>query len=178
MTITNQTSQGLAGINIFDTSTEQKFAVGTRVSVTYGSSKNQEADAIYVKAGGDRLAGYVNQLQITSAAAYVLGSAQTKTTAAALATAQGQSFLAAATVVDLASGDYGWAFVRGVIPMNIAASCVTRARIGLTATAGRVDDADTDYELLGAYSIDTIGGTAGIFNVIATRDLVVYRNAA
>jgi hypothetical protein len=88
------------------------------------------------------------------------------------------SFSAVVLASDFVAGEYGWGFVRGTIPINTAASCAANARLGLTATAGRIDDADTEYELLSTTIITTVGGAAAISDIHASMDLRIVRNLA
>jgi hypothetical protein len=186
MTIANQTSQGLAGVDIFNSSTEQKHALGTRIRATYGSAKDKSAELVYIKVlGGTVVEGNVHRLPlIAGSIAYVLdlavslSTALTKTNAASIATAQNMSFSVMVMASNISAGEYGWAFVRGTIPINTAASCAANVPLGLTATAGRVDDADKDYELLNTTIITAVGGAAAVSDCHASMDLRVFRNLA
>lgn len=170
---------GLAAGGIYTVGTEQKFGLGERIAVVYGSNKDKSAELIYIKATAALTAGDVCELPLIAGTdAFNVDTALTKTNAATIADTQNDSFAACVPAATLASGEYGWAFVRGMIPINTAASCVQYARLGLTATAGRIDDADVDYQLVDTHVIATVGGAAAVSDCYVTSDLRIFRNAA
>ncbi len=178
MTITNDSS-GLVAASLYQASTEQRHQLGTRAEFVFGSNKDKSAVAVYIKAAAALTAGDICELPLIAGTdAFNVDTALTKTNAAAIADTQNDSFAACVPAATLASGEYGWAFIRGLIPINTAASCVQYARLGLTATAGRIDDADVDYQLVDTHVISTVGGAAAVSDCFATTDLRIFRNAA
>jgi hypothetical protein len=108
--------------------------------------------------------------------AYKIDTALTLTNAATILGSANLSVLCCVPVADIAVNSFGWVAVRGVIPLSVAANAVKGARLYLTATAGVVDDTDTDYILQDTFLQRTIT-TAGINNVFAQKDLTLFREA-
>jgi hypothetical protein len=134
---------------------------------------------MYVKAAATLTAGNLCRLSLVSGLpAYRVIETWTKTLAAAALTAQNMLVASVVPCADLVSGEYGWAFVSGLIQVNAAVSCAALVRVGLTSTAGRIDDADVDYEVKGAYLPVAQGGTAGVLDLYSPQDLYIVRNAA
>ena len=175
MTIVNQTSLGLAGVNIYDTSLEQKYALGTRIRVSYGDNKDKSAEVTYVKSLGNRTAGLCYEMPMISGTdAYQLDSIITTATAANLCGAIGRSVRVCVPCVALATNEFGWVFVKGVIPILIGANCEAGAKLYTTSTNGMLDDASASSHLLaGVWAITTVGAANATTDCFANQDLHV-----
>lgn len=175
MTIVNQTSLGLAGVNIYETSLEQKYALGTRVRVNYGDSKDKSAEVTYVKSLGNRTAGLCYEMPMISGTdAYQLDTIITTANAATLCGAVGRSVRVCVPCIALTTGEFGWVFVRGVIPILLGANCVAGAPLYTTTTNGMLDDTSTSSHLLtGVWAITTVGGANTTTDCFANGDLYV-----
>jgi hypothetical protein len=178
MTITNQTSSGLAGVSIYETSLEQKYALGTRTRVVYGSTKNFSAEVVYCKADGDVTANSVYFASLTATTAYTAyASNEATTTSVATATGAvvGSRMPCIVPCVSATAGEYFWAFISGTIQVRVAASAVQRAPLYTTATAGVIDDTPTTHQLDASIVLATVGGAEAVSFVHSFTDLNFVR---
>lgn len=175
MTIVNQTSFGLAGVGIYETSLDQKYALGTRIRINYGDNKDKSAEVVYVKSLGNRTAGLCYEMPMISGTdAYQLDTIITTANAATLCGAVGRSVRVCVPCVALATSEFGWVFVQGVIPILLGANCVAGAPLYTTSTNGMLDDATASSHLLsGVWSITTVGGANATTDCFAINDLYV-----
>lgn len=175
MTIVNQTSFGLVGVSIYDTSSDQKYALGTRIRVNYGADKDKSAEVTYVKSLGNRTAGLCYEMPMISGTdAYQLDTIITTANAATLCGAIGRSVRVCVPCVALATNEFGWVFVKGVIPILLGANCVAGAPLYTTTTNGMLDDASASSHLLeGVWAITTVGGASATTDCFANSDLYV-----
>lgn len=175
MTIVNQTSLGLVGVSIYETSSEQRFALGTRIRINYGENKDKSAEVTYVKSLGNRTAGLCYEMPMMSGTdAYQLDTIITTANAATLCGAVGRSVRVCVPCVALSTNEYGWVFVKGVIPILIGANCEAGAKLYTTSTNGMLDDASASSHLLtGVWAITAVGGANATTDCFANQDLHV-----
>lgn len=137
----------LMGIDITATSSLQsgsatvyqpEFGLGNKASTS------DCGEHIYIKAGAAITAGDV--VQITMAT----GSATGVTTLLCDANTTTAGQLIGVANTTLASGQHGWACLRGVpyAGINVAASCVKGSPLYTTTTAGQVDDTSSSAHLI------------------------------
>ena len=127
-----------------------EYGLGNRVVMSDG-------EAIYIKAAAAITAGDVVQITMSSGSATGI---TTLLTDAAAATA-GQLIGVAHTT--LASGQHGWACLKGVpyAGINVAASCLLGSPLYTTTVAGRLDDTSASSHLiLGIETTVTATGAA------------------
>lgn len=154
------------------------FKLGTRAVFNHGTNEDLFVEAVYIEADATLTAGQVCELPLISGTdAFVVDTPLTTTNAATLTDAQYERFAACVPLADLVDGEYGWAAVKGIIPIKLAASCEGQQLLFLTTTAGVLQHTDTDYEVEGVFSTATIT-TAATTNCIAYHDLFVRRDAA
>jgi hypothetical protein len=179
MPIVNQTSFGLAGVSIFDATSDQKFALGTRTRAITGSGKDKSAELVYVKAAAALTVGLLYELPLISGTdAYQVDTAVTTTNASTFGGANGGSFACCVPAVTMAINEYGWAYVQGHFPMFLGLSCAAQVKLYTTATAGLVDDDSTPArEVIGAWAISAVGGANAVADVFCVTDLRVIRNS-
>ena len=174
--MTNQyTSQG--GASIFVASDEPHFQLGSRVSVVYGDDSNKAAELIYVKNGVSNGTILANIAYVLPVATYALTASVTKATAALFINEQFEKIAICVPAAELAEGQYGWAFVKGQIPVTVADSVLASKRVAASATGGRLSDADQDYEVQNAYFVEA-ASAGDIGEVYACSDMVLLRNVA
>jgi hypothetical protein len=171
MPIVNQTSAGLAGVSIYDATLDQKFALGTRTKVIYGSSKDKQADVVYVKALVALTAGYICELPLISGTdSHQIDTVLTTTNATAACGAIGDTAAACVPCVAMAIGEFGWAFVSGVVPIFTGTLAVARDTLHTTATAGLIDDAVTAVRIDATGVIVTVGGSNAVSDCLISSD--------
>jgi hypothetical protein len=178
MPIVNQTSEGLAGLSIYDSTLEQKFALGTRTRVFTGTGKDKSAEVVYVRATAALTVGLLYELPLIAGTdAYLVDTAVTTTNAGTFGGANGGSFACCVPAVTIPITEYGWAFVSGHFPMFLGLSCAAQVKLYTTATAGLVDDDATPArEVIGAWAIAAVGGANAVADVFCVTDLRVIRN--
>lgn len=136
----------LSGIDITATSSlasgsltvySPEFGLGNRVTMSDG-------EAIYIKAAAAITSGDVLLITMSTGSATGITTALTD----AGTTTAGQLIGVAHTT--LASGQHGWACLKGVPTdgINVAASCVRGSPLYTTTTAGRLDDTSTSSHLI------------------------------
>lgn len=178
MPIVNQTSYGVTNVNIYDAGVTQKHALGTRAFVSYGVAGDKSAELVYIKALTGLTAGNLCELPLIGGTdAYQVDTALTTTNANTIANAIGSSFAGCVPAINMLAGEFGWAFVRGIFPLFVGASCVFGAKLFTTATAGLVDDTATANELIGAFLIATVGGANIVADCFAPADLRIIKNS-
>lgn len=167
-------SSSLLGANVFDTTTTQEFGLGTRTTVRYGANNDLCADFVYIKAGAALSAGQLSELpQVSGTDSYIVDAPVTSTTAAAIADAVGERFPVCVPQVDIASGSYGWAAVKGQFEVLLAANCAAWKKLYTTATAGVVDDDATPTLLVEGLQAVAAITTAAKAPCVAQHDLVL-----
>ena len=171
MPIVNQTSNGLAGLSIYDSTLEQKFALGTRTSVIYGAAKDKVAEVVYVKALVALTTGLICELPLISGTdAYQVDTVLTTTNATAAAGAIGDTAAACVPCVGMAINEFGWAFVSGVVPIFVGTLAIARDTLHTTATAGLIDDAGTAVRIDNTGVIVTVGGANAVSDCLISSD--------
>ena len=177
MTITNQTSFGLAGVNIYETTLEQKFSLGARTRVTWGDDKDKSAEVVYVKCLAASLnAGYLCELPLISGTdAYKIDKYLTIAIATTECGAVGGQVAACAPCSAMVVSEYGWAFVSGVISLFVGASAAAKQRLYATTTSGLCDDTPTAIIVPGVTPISANGGANAKIDAFASSDLYVER---
>jgi hypothetical protein len=177
MTILNQTSFGLAGVNIFESTTEQKFALGARTRVTWGDDKDKSAEVVYVKCLAASLnAGYLCELPLISGTdAYKLDKYLTIAIATTECGAVGGQIAACSPCTQMLVSEYGWAFVSGVINLFVGANAAAKQKLYATTTSGLCDDTPTAVIVGGATPISANGGANLRVDVFANGDLYLER---
>ena len=172
-------SSSLPGCNVFDTDTQKNFGLGNRVTVHYGANSDLCADFVYIRAGAALTAGQLCELpKISGTDAYVVDVPLTTTLAATAAPDQFDKIACCIPQVDIPSGSYGWAAVKGDIEVLAAASASEGAKLYTTGTAGVLDDADTDYLVEDFVLVADNGGSQAKVLGHAFKDLNLYREAA
>ena len=177
MTIVNQTSFGLVGVNIYATGLDQLFPVGTRTRVAHGANKDSSAEVVYCYAGsGDITSPNVYLLGLTTGTAYNVGT-QATTSSAATATGAtiGSRIAACVPCASAKEKEYFWAYVRGTFPAFVGASAVLRTPLYSTATAGLVDDTATTHQLDTAYLLSTISASNQSAMIHSLSDVSLLR---
>lgn len=177
MTIVNQTSFGLAGVNIYEVSTDQKFALGARTRVTWGDDKDKSAEVVYIKCLSASLnAGYLCELPLISGTdAYKIDKYLTTTIATTECGAVGGQIAACAPCSAMLVGEHGWAFVSGVISLYVGASAAAKQKLYTTATSGLCDDIATAVIVAGVTPISANGAANAKIDAFANGDLYVER---
>jgi hypothetical protein len=174
MPIVNQTSFGLAGVSIYDATTDQKFALGTRTRVIYGSAKDKSAEVVYIKALATLTAGYICELPLLAGTdAFQVDTVLTTTNASAAAGGAGNTFAACVPATAMVSGEYGWAFVSGVVPIFVGTLAVKGDTLHTTATAGLIDDAVTADRIDNTFVLATVGGSNAVSDCFCSTDITV-----
>jgi hypothetical protein len=170
------------GASIFEADTIAKHRLGTRLFCNYPSAGDEYAELVYIqnaRTDSTLLSSTLYELPlIPGVDAYRVDLSISKTSAATVATAQFQRFPACVPAATLEVGEYGWAFVKGTFGILSFAAVAAGARLGATTGAGRVDDADVDYELLNARSITAAGAAGVVIDIFVPHDLLIVRNAA
>ena len=177
MTIVNQTSFGLAGVNIYETSIDQKFALGARTRVTWGDDKDKSAEVVYIKCLAASLnAGYLCELPLISGTdAYKIDKYLTIAIATTECGAVGGQIAACAPCTNMLVGECGWAFVSGVISLFIGASAAAKQKLYATTTSGLCDDTPTAIIVAGVTPISANGGANAKIDAFASGDIHVER---
>lgn len=168
------------GIDLFGTTTSQEHYLGKRVETVWGTAKDKPISAVYIKAEATLTAGQVCELPLIGGTdAFQVDTPLTKTNAAALLDSQWEQMQVCFPLTDMVSGEYGWAGVSGVVPALLAALAPKYERLALTATAGVLDNADVDYELLRAVPITTVGAAQALTDImISVSWAIIQRTAA
>lgn len=167
----------ILGSDPFSVSTTQEHALGTRATFQVKDSSGQSAslEALYCKAEATLTAGQVCELPLLRGTdAYEVDTALQTTNAASIADAAEEKFAACVPLTGFVSGEYGWFAVKGLIPVSLAANCAAQKLLYLTATAGVVDDTDTNYLVEGLLPVAAIT-TATVADCIAFNDLIIKR---
>jgi hypothetical protein len=153
---------------------EQKFALGTRIHCIYGANKDKSAELVYIKATATLTAGYICELpEISGTDSYVVDTVLTTTNASAAAGGAGNTFRACVPAAAMVSGEYGWAFVKGIIPIFTGTLAVAGDTLHTTATAGLIDDAVTANRIDNTFVVVTVGGANAISDCFCSTDLTV-----
>jgi len=179
MAIVNQTSMGLAGLDVLNPTSDQKFALGTRVKSILGSGKDKASELVYIKAEGVALTvGLVYELPLIAGTdAYKVDTVITTTSANTIANAAESSFAVCVPAATFASGEFGWAYVRGTFPIFVGTLAVYGAKLYTTATSGLVDDVATACELIGTWALATVGGANAVVDCHSPADLRIIKNS-
>lgn len=167
------------GTPIDQADTSPQHHLGKRICAVYGANQDKYAELIYIKAAAALTTGLVCELPLISGTdAYQVDTSLTKTNAATLADAQFERFSACVPVATLAINEYGWAFVKGTFNVTSAGAFTAGDVLAVSATAGKVDDTDNDYELYGCRALATASGADELIDIYCPFDLTIYRNAA
>ena len=167
------------GVDVFSASTIQDHQLGSRICIKYGTDADKQLECVYVEASAAITQGQICEIPLIAGTdAYDADAPLTKTNAAVIANAQNEIFAAGVALATLADGEFGWFAVKGTIPVLCAASLAAKTPVGLTATAGVLDDADTDYEVVNLYAIEAVGGSQAITDCFVPHDILIKRNAA
>jgi hypothetical protein len=173
MPIVNQAS-GLTGASLYQASTEQFHKLGTRCSFVYGTNADKSAEAVYIKAVGALTVGLIAELPLIAGTdAYQVDTHLTTTNASTIAGAAGNTFAACVPAATLAIGEYGWAFVKGVVPIFVGTLAAAKDTLHTTATAGLIDDAVTACRIDNTAVIVTVGGANIVSDCFISADLTV-----
>lgn len=139
-------TSGLIAAKVTSADTDPKFDVGQRMIANDGS------EYVYVQASGAiASAGQALTIDETFQAA-LLSTAND---------AGGEMVGIAAAA--LADNEYGWAQVKGVCDIQVAASAAADVALNTTGTAGQLDDDGTagSFDVIGLKLTTARGGTAG-----------------
>lgn len=166
------------GVNITRTTTIPEHRLGQRITGLFGAN-NRYGEYVYIRANNNLVALHIYELPLLTTDAYRIDTSLSKTSAATFAGAQFRSFAACIPEVAMVTGEYGWAFVKGTGQVIAAAAIAANTRLALTASsAGKVDDADRDYELLNTQCLEAAGAINDSVRFFCPQDLTIYRNAA
>lgn len=166
------------GVDVFAADSTQQHQLGTRLSVVYGSNLDKSLECVYIEASAALTQGQICELPLIAGTdAYDVDAPLTKTNGATIADAQNEIFAAGVALATLADTEFGWFAVKGLVPVLVAASCAAKKPVGLTATAGVIDDADTDYEVVNLYAIEAVGGSQALTDCFVPHDILIKRNA-
>lgn len=149
MTITTPAAviSPLMGVNLTQTDTTARFAVGT---VVKGAAS---AEYVYGKASAAITGyGYVVWFDNDSVA----------TMATTANTANKRGSRVGIALGAMSANDYGWFQVAGAAPVRVLASCAIAVAVNTTATAGALDDDATASSRVinGLYLVTANGGSA------------------
>lgn len=176
--MTNQFASTL-GVDIFTESSSRQHDLGTCIDISYGSNRDKRARLVYIKADVALSKNLVYELpQIGGTDAFVVDTSLNKTNAATIADAQNEVFPVCVPAIDITSGSYGWAFIKGHVPILSAGAFSLGDSVSISATAGKVDDADTDYQLHLTRAISAATGADEVIDIYSPIELLVKRNAA
>lgn len=142
-----------------------EFGLGNKVTMS------DAGEAVYIKAGAAITAGDVLIVNQST------GSAQgiTTTLVSANATAATQSYLVAVAHSTLASGQHGWACVKGApfAGINIGASCNKGTPLYTTATAGQLNTSQTSTVLIAGIEATVTTTTAAVVAGFCNNPVIV-----
>jgi hypothetical protein len=172
MTYQSSNVGGASYLKVYD---KAEFKLGTRITFHYGTNNDKFVEAVFVKALATLPRGELCELPLVSGTdAYQVDTEITTTNGATLAAATGDRFAGCIPLVALATGEYGFVAVKGIIPVSLAANCAVGKPLHTTATAGVVDDTVTTHRVTGLFSTVTIT-TAAIADCIAYQDISVEK---
>lgn len=156
--------------SVFEAHTDQKQRLGTRICGVYGDTFDKYAELVYIKAGAALTKDHLYEMPLISGTdAFIVDAGMTTTLATAGAV--GDSIPCCVPAVTLASGQYGWAFVKGHISIATNAAAAINVRLFTTATAGKVDDDASTKGLIPGFQLVVAAGSATTVLGYALHDL-------
>lgn len=140
-----------------------EFALCAKVNTTDGG------EIIYIKAGAAITAGDVVQITMST------GSATGVTTLLCDANTTTAGQLIGVANTTLASGQHGWACLRGVpyAGINVAASCVRGSPLYTTTTAGQLDDTSSSSHLIAGIELTATATGAAVTAGLCSNPVLV-----